>query len=108
MQLRFLIYLMDGRFVNGQLPIPSGWIHIVLNYIGPDNGQGIRIYEDGVLTGSEVTKSGGTYSAGDGRVVVGRPYVDLNVQHGWVNVDELLFFNQSLNDQQVWGIKNIF
>ena len=84
------------------------WTHIVLNYIGPNNGQGIRIYEDGVQTASEDTKSGRTYSAGDGKVVVGRVYVDLNVQHGWINVDELLFFNQSLNDQQVWGIKNIF
>ena len=108
MQLRFLIDLPDGRFVNGRLPIPFGWTHIVMNYIGPDNGQGIRVYKDGVQTASEVTKTGGTYSAGDSRVVVGRPYVDLNVQHGWVDVDELLFFNQFLNDQQVWGIKNIF
>ena len=97
---------------NGQYIIvatlPSGSTHIVLNYIGPDNRQGIRIYEDGALTGSDVTKSDGTYSAGDGRVFVGRIYVDRDAHYGGVNVDELLFFNQSLNDQRVWGIKNIF
>ena len=88
-----------------------------MNYIRPDNGQGIRIYEDGVLTDSEVTKSGGTYSAGDGREVVGRPYtyqasfyasVDVDESfYASVDVDELLFFNQKLSDQQIMDIRNL-
>ena len=35
---------------------PSGWFHIVVNYIGPDEGEGIRIYHNGVEVANATTK----------------------------------------------------
>ena len=34
----------------------SEWTHIVLNYIGPNDGQGIQIYQDGVLARNQTIK----------------------------------------------------
>ena len=87
---------------------PSGWTHVVLNYIGPDNGQGIRIYHSGVLTMTEDTKTYFTPLSGHGRVAVG---MDGDCGHGWVyagvDMDELLFFNKMLSDQEIMDIKNM-
>ena len=72
----------------------SGWIHVVLNYIGPDDGQGFQMYQDGEQTAAGSVKY--TYkhaSPGDGRVVLGRRYTDRDELYASVNLDELLFFN---------------
>ena len=80
-------------------------MHVVLNYIGPNNGQGIRIYHDGLQVGSDDTKTDVTFSPGDGCVCVGT-YDDVSV-YASVDVDELLFFNEALSDQQIMNIKNM-
>ena len=85
----------------------SGWMHIALNYVGPDDGQGIRIYQDGVQIGSDDTKSSATLTFGDGRVVVGRMYTDGDEGYAGVDVDELLFFDEKLSDQEIMDIKNM-
>ena len=43
---RHSVYLPDGHFEFLEPPT-SGWVHAVLNFIGPNEGQGIRIYNDG-------------------------------------------------------------
>ena len=42
----FDIKLTDGQF-NAGINGSSDWIHITMNYIGPEYGQGIVIYQDG-------------------------------------------------------------
>ena len=101
------MYLCDGQFRPPSVQTPSGWTHIVLNYIGPENGEGCQLFLDGVLTGNDVTKTVDTFSTGHGRVVVGRVYTDTDQQYTGAEVDELLFFNQALSEQQVWDIKNM-
>ena len=53
---------------------PCGWIHLVINFIGPAEGEGIRIYHDGVEVANDTTKSYGTCQhpacRPDGRIVV--------------------------------------
>ena len=105
-KFRSFVYLPEGRFHPLTMPLLSGWTHVVMNYIGPEEAQGIRIYQDGVKTGSDVTREPGTWPPGDGRVVVGRPFSDFHDQYGSVDVDELLFFNEALNNQQILDIKN--
>ena len=73
----------------------------MLKYIGPDNGQGIQIHLNGVLAVSDNTKSTGTYQSGDGRVVLGRQFIDDDSHYVSVDVDELLFFNETLSDQDI-------
>ena len=97
---------LRGKYFFTQTSSPSNqWIHIVLNYLGPDDGQGIKIYVDGVLTTSDTTKSSGFYPPDDGRVKLGTP--DTPGLNAVDDVDELLFFNFALNDDQIMKIKEI-
>ena len=84
----------------------SGLIHVVLNYIGPGNGQGFQMYQDGEQTVAGSVKYTKHASPGDGRVVLGRRYTDRDELYASVNVDELQFFNKKLSDQQIKDIKD--
>ena len=84
----------------------TGWIHLVMNYIGPNNGEGITLYIDGAEVDSDTTKYGPPYSAGDGRIVVGRRSTDRNERYVSVRLDELIYFNAALTDTQVQSIYN--
>ena len=84
--------------------IDDTWVHMVLNYIGPDSGQGIRIYYNGVkLDGGNHKYSGGKFaSAADGTVTVGR----FGNYYSSVAIDELLFYNVKLTDDQIRELYN--
>ena len=87
----------------------TNWAHIVLNYIGPDDGQGIRIYRDGSPYYGSETKDGGNYSPGDGNVILGRYYEDFyqdSDPYTGASIDELLFFNETLNSTEVAALVN--
>ena len=91
---------MDGRF-SAHFSIPNGWTHIVLNYIGPNDGEGIQIYYNGAEVANDTTKSDGTYSAGDGRIIVGRRYIDEDRRYASMEIDELIFFNEALSTSDI-------
>ena len=80
---------------------PSGWTHVVLNYIGLEDGQGIWIYYDGVQTGSDTTRNPNSYETGDGRIVIGRLYTEWDTNYASVQLDELIFFNTKLTDSEI-------
>ena len=63
------------------------------------------MYIDGeqVVSG---TKYGGSYSAGDSRIVVGRLFTDRDQDYASVQVDELIYFNASLSSDHVQSIYN--
>ena len=85
-------------------PTPTGWTHIVMNYIGPNNGEGIRTYYNGTEVGNDPTKTALSRSAGDGRIVVGREYTDRDGAYASVMVDELLFFNRHLLSDEITSL----
>ena len=78
----------------------------MMNYIGSNEGQGIRVYYDGKEAASETTKITVSYSAGDGRVLVGRAYTDRDVLYVSAQLDELIFFNKTLNTTEMRAIYN--
>ena len=95
---RYRVTLSTGNFqVLG--PKPSGWFHVVLNFIGPDDG--IRIYHDGMEVGSDTNIRGNPKHNGDRRIVIGRYFAESAGTYSSIQVDELLFFNQMLIDPQV-------
>ena len=104
--IRIRMNTMRGAFEVRNLHLSSGWTHIGLNYIGPNNGQGIRVYQDGVQAGSDVTRSNTMYSVPSGRVVVGRLYTNLDSEYLGVDVDELLFFNGKLREKEILHLKD--
>ena len=78
----------------------------MLNYIGPSDGEGIIVYINGTEVASVTTKFGLLFSAGDGRIVVGRRFTDLDGGYASVEVDELIYFNAALSDTDVQSIYN--
>ena len=103
---RFSVYLQDGYFET-RIPRRSSWTHIVLNYLGPSNGEGIRIYENGRLAGSDVSKqTASPYQTGNGRIVVGRKYTESNQQYASIEIDVLVYFNTYLSSGKVQSIHN--
>ena len=83
------------------------WTHIVLNYIGSDNGQGTVVYFNAVQMRRDVSKVSKRFSTGDGRFVVGRQRTDGDGSYASVDMDELLFFNYKLSNTQIIQIKNM-
>ena len=103
---RYRIYLLNSRFVT-DVALPSGWFHVVMNYLGPEDGQGIRAYHNGVLIGSDNTTGSGTSSLGNGIVAVGKYPAENDGNYANVDMDELMFFNQILTDQSILDVMNM-
>ena len=106
-----MVSLTDGLFVSGKKADLDTWTHVHVNYIGPNNGQGIRLYYNGAEVTSSASKgiSGSPYSPADGRMVVGKSYVDTNLDHfASLAVDELLFFNSQLTDEQITALYEMY
>ena len=80
----------------------------MLNYLGPNNGQGIRVYYDGVQTKSDEMKETlvNPYQPGDGRVVLGRELIDSNSRYASADIDDFLLFNEALSDQNIEHMSN--
>ena len=96
----YAIRLPDGSFY-AEGSRPSGWFHLVVNYIGPEEGEGIRVYYDGVLVGSDTRKNVHTISEGNGQIAIGRFYNNNKWRDGSVVVDDLILFNQALTDDEI-------
>ena len=97
----------EGRF-RYSLTRTSTWTHIVLNYIGPNNGEGIKMYENGGLKGINIIKLPGStsYQNGNGRIVVGRQFTGSNDYYASIEIDEFVFFNTALDNGEVMSIYN--
>ena len=75
------------------------WTHVLLNYQEPNDP--INVYYGGIE--ASITKGFTAYpfSAGDGRIVLGRRYTGNDEEYASVQVDELTFFNQALTPDQI-------
>ena len=98
---RYFIRLSSGKF-DVNIPKPPGWFHVVFNFIGPNYGQGLRIYYNGDYYGveqrlMEIESNGDA----DGKVVIGRAFYEQNDLYASVQVDELLFFNAALAEAEI-------
>ena len=78
----------------------------MLNYIGPDDGQGIKIYYNGQEVDSDTDKLVWNVPAGDGRTLVGRLHTDQNDYYSSLQIDELIYFNAALTGADVQSIYN--
>ena len=97
--------LVDSYYITSCTK-PTGWTHIVMNYLGPNDGEGVRIYIDGAEVASTSYRYDESRPAGDGKIVVGRYYTEGHTDLASVQVDELIYFNASLIDTDVQSIYN--
>ena len=75
---RFNLLLLNGRYEATSDLEPSGWTHIVMNYIGTNDNEGIRVYINGQELMVDIRSDDSGFSAGDGRIVVGRLLTNLD------------------------------
>ena len=73
----------------------------VLNFLGPNDEEGIRIYENGKHVGNHTIITQSSTTESNGRIVIGRAFTEINNYYASVQVDELLFFNRSLTKQEI-------
>ena len=79
----------------------SEWIHYVFNFIGPDNGMGVRVYHDGVLVDTRTNKFGTKHRAMDRRIVIGRIGAESSSGYSSLEMDELIFHKQALSGPEI-------
>ena len=99
------VHVQDGTF-RVRIVKPTGWTHLVLNYIGPNTGEGIKIFNNGWEAHSDRTKWNASLTSGDGRIVVGRYTTRGDEKYASVEIDELIFFNQYLSIEDVRKLHN--
>ena len=75
-----------------------------MNFIGPNDGEGFRVFYDGAEVPSDTTKYSRSSSHGDGRIVVGRRGTHRDRDYSSAMVDELIFFNQTLTEAEILAI----
>ena len=81
----------------------SDWTHVVLNYIGPNNGEGIQAYLDGKLAGSDdtITVYPWFVPGGNGVTIIGKKITPGGGMYASFEIDELAFFNVKLSEAQI-------
>ena len=95
------VVTMPHRHFTVSVGKSNEWVHGVLNFLGPNDEEGIRIYENGKHVGNHTTVVQSPTSEPNGRIVIGRVFTEVNVLYGSVQVDELLFFNRSLTEAEI-------
>ena len=103
----FQVRLLDGLFQDAVRHL-SGWTYYVLNYVGPYDGQGIQIYQNGIKAVIDTTKTSYTATSGNGRVVMGKYYTDDTGGSATFTIDELLVFNTKLSDEEIMELNDMF
>ena len=83
-----------------------GWTHFVVNFIGPSDGQGIKVYHNGQEVASDTERGNSLIDVSSGRIVVGRYYTDRDERYASVQVQELAFFNKAQSLTQIQAIYN--
>ena len=89
--------------------IPTEWYHLVLNYIpaSPTSSDSVVIYHDGAEAGRSTEKVSYNTNAGSGVVVIGKYFVQSELDFATVMVDELLFFNRHLTEGEAQILYNM-
>ncbi len=89
----FIATNTTGYFIRVP-PISPHWVHTALVFYGP--GDGISLYFNGSLIGSEFIGTPVSYGESTGIVILGGSYASRRHSHADVTVDELYFWNQPL------------
>ena len=83
-------------------PKPSGWTHTVMNYAGPNEGDGVRIFFDGAEVARDTTIDVIPKRTSTSRtLIVGRYYYHWDTRYSAIQVDELMLFNHTLSMDEI-------
>ena len=78
------------------------WFHVVFNYLGLVAGHGYRVYYNGKqVAGDEGIRSHPRAQQVDAKIAIGRKFTGVDGFYSSLMVDELLFFNQPLTNDEI-------
>ena len=101
--------LVNNKYFHKHAPTIisiNTWIHVAMVYRGPDNG--IMVYHDGVYKGSDTSADTDNPVPPSGIVKISRQFDSPgNPSYDSVNLDELLFWNRILVQNEIEMIKNM-
>ena len=80
---------------------------MVVNYFGPNNGQGFKTYFNGDVAFTDTWKSALQTTLSNENIVIGRLYTDIDGYYTSIEMDELLFFNHTLSTEEINSLYNI-
>ena len=100
---RFYVTLEDSFFTLSIPKVDNQWIHLVMNYID----EGFEVYQDGGLVEAELNMGIIDATPGDGKLVLGKQYTDEDYKNVNMDLDELVFFNRKLTEQEVLKLYNV-
>ena len=101
-----LICFVIGGHAVWDVPLPSGWFHLVINIIKPNDEQGLEIHFDGVQLGINAGFGANRTIDGSERVVIGNLRNSPGVSgYASVQMDELMFFNKALNQEEITELR---
>ena len=75
-----------------------------MNYMGPADGQGIVIYDDGQEVDADTQKYSNMAVPGEGMLVAEKMFIDLDDNYATFKLDELLFLNNILSEEELNAI----
>ena len=74
------------------------WLHILINFIEPNNGEGFRVYHDGELIQNVTFKDNGLpFGSIDSNIVIGRSFTEQNRFYSSVRLDEVFVVQSELD-----------
>ena len=100
------MYVPGGSFYHFQYRPSDDWFHVVVNYFGPNNGEGFNTYFNGDVAFTDSTIQEDDTTPGNGRIVIGRSFTEIDDYYTSMEVDELCFFNEVLSAQEIKYLYN--
>ena len=98
---RFGLNLLNER-IAGNFETPNGWAHIAVNLKKDEHSTvSIEAYLNGVALDTEGGAGQPEFTAGDGRIVIGRFHSGLDGKYASAQVDQLLLYNNALTENEI-------
>ena len=98
---RFGLNPLNQR-IAGDFETPDGWAHIAVNLKKDEHSAvSIEVYLNGVALDTEGESGQPEFTAGDGKIVVGRFHSRLDDKYALAQVDQLLLYNNALTENEI-------
>ena len=94
------------KAIYDSIPIPLGWFHVVLNFIGTNSDEGFKLYYDGVEKDINLKTTTGNFTLGSGTVVIGKRSAFSDEGYSSVMVDEMMLYNRKLTETEIEDLYN--
>ena len=88
--------------------MPTGWVHVVWNFIGPNDGEGFQLFNNGVKARATIDASRRLIplntTISSSRFLIGKLYYNTDGNYTSVKVDELFFYNRALTEAEITSL----